>query len=54
MSLEAVEASRLEALQHLCVCSLSLSVALGVRDRGEAKLGTKGFAVGPEETACEL
>ena len=54
MPLEAVEASRLEALSHLCVCSLGLSIALGMCDRGEAKFGAQAFAVGPEETVGEL
>ena len=52
--LEAVEASCLEALEYLCICSLSLTIALGMRDRGETKLGAKGFTVGPEEAAGEL
>ena len=33
---------------------LGLAIALRIGYRGEAKLGTKGFAVGPEETAGEL
>ena len=53
-ALEAVEASRLEALQHFCICSLGLSIALGMCDRGEAKFGAQAFTVGPEETAGEL
>ena len=52
--LEAVEASCLEALEYLCICSLGLAIALGMSYRGETKFGIKGFAVGPQETAGEL
>ena len=54
MPLEAVEASCLEALEYFCIGSLGLAIALGMCDRGETKLGTKSFTVGPEETAGEL
>ena len=44
VALEAVEASCLEALEDLSICSLGLTVALWVRHRGEAELGAKSLA----------
>ena len=52
--LEAVEACRLEALEHFSVCLLGLAIALRISDRGEAKLGAQIFAICPEEAAGEL
>ena len=43
--LEAVEASRLEAFEHLCVGSLSLPVASWVSHRGVADLGVEAAAI---------
>ena len=54
VALEAVEASRLEALEDLSICSLGLTVALWVSYRGEAELGAEALAVGPEDAAGEL
>ena len=31
-----------------------MSIALGIRNRGEANFGTQAFTVGPEETAGDL
>ena len=44
VALEAIEASCLEALQDLSICSLGLAVALWVSHRGEAELGAKALA----------
>ena len=54
MLFRSVETSRLESLEHLCVGSLSLSVAPWVSHRGVADLDTKGAAVGLENAAGEL
>ena len=52
--LEAVEASRLEALEYLGVGSLRLPVASWVSHRGVGDLGAKAAAVGLEGAAGEL
>ena len=54
VALQAIEASCLEALEDLSICSLGLAVALWVSHRGEAELGAEALAVGPEDAAGEL
>ena len=52
--LEAVEASRLEALEHLSVGSLGLSIASWVSHRGVADLGAEAPTVCLEGATDEL